>query len=149
MHPTPQPIALARIAPGTRLGLTFPRASSNASARWPDGLSDADRPSNHSAPDVSALGQVRGSVRAQSADASDCTALPDELRRAARRASPRRPTSFAAPPDVLLVIDIEGGELDLCELLELSGVRKILVEVHKWAYWSRGLATGGANARGW
>jgi len=49
-------------------------------------------------------------------------------------------TSFAAAPDVLPVIEIEGGELDLCELLEISSVRKILVEIHKWAYWSRGLA---------
>jgi hypothetical protein len=53
---------------------------------------------------------------------------------------PRCPTGFAAPPDVLLVIDIEGGELDLCELLQLDGVRKVLIEVHEWAIGRDGLA---------
>jgi FkbM family methyltransferase len=40
-----------------------------------------------------------------------------------------------------LVIDIEGGELDLCEFLELGGVRKMLIEVHEWAIGKEGLAT--------
>jgi FkbM family methyltransferase len=51
--------------------------------------------------------------------------LVDELRRV-------RPT--------FLVIDIEGGELDLCELLQLDGVRKVLIEVHEWAIGRDGLA---------
>jgi FkbM family methyltransferase len=53
-------------------------------------------------------------------------ALVEELRRV-------RPT--------FLVVDIEGGELDLCELLELGGVRKVLIEVHEWAIGREGLAT--------